>query len=105
VLTWVDVVPEYFSQELTSPSFVIFADGGVPTVNHIELSTYLISNSLRYPMRVKDFKVLPWIQFPIRVFGIPVQIQNSSEVVIEDHIDIKATGDTADSMMVSTQYQ
>ena len=67
----------------------------MPPVDHVEFSTYLITDPSRRSLGVKYIQVLSGIKLPIRVNRVLVEIQDGSQIVVENRVDIKATGDTA----------
>lgn len=78
------------------------ADGAVPAVYHVEFGTYLVSDSPRCSLRIKNVgEVLPWVKLPIRVLWVSVQIQYGSEVVVQDRVDVEAAGDTCPTVRTS----
>jgi hypothetical protein len=69
----------------------------MPSIEHVELGAYLVSSSSRDPLPVKhprQMKIFSWVQYPIRLDGVAIEIQDSPKVVAEDNVRIETARNT-----------
>lgn len=88
-LTGIDFLSVYFVHESIYPSLIASTCSRVPPVDEIEFGADLVANTSRGASGVERIsKCASGIQSPIRVNTIVIKVENSSEVVSKDDVDV-----------------
>lgn len=66
-----------------------------PSINEVELSRDLITQTFGRSVRVEDIgEAFSWIEFPVRRYGVIIQIEDSAEIVSKNDIHVESACNT-----------
>jgi hypothetical protein len=78
----------------------------MPAIDHVEFDADLITNAAWDSSFVKDaVESVSRIQFPVRVDGVLIQIQDGAQVVVEDYVDIETTSYAIELTLARVNYK